>query len=217
MADEHNEAQTQEQGESVSNQDQAQQVDDVEKLKADIEALKRKNQELLGETKTERQKRREYEERQAQLERERMEQEGQHQELSQRYKAESERYKSELEALNRSIANEKVGNMASKLAHDCASDSHTAQLLERFIRDELDYIDGQVVAANHASVDELVKSMEQSGMYASLWKGSKATGGGATGAGGGAVTKSFNEMDGAELSALRRENPAEYDRLKANR
>jgi hypothetical protein len=41
-------------------------------------------------------------------------------------------------------------------------------------------------------------------------------GGGANGSGGGgAVISKFNEMTGSELSALRKENPAEYERLKS--
>jgi hypothetical protein len=51
--------------------------------------------------------------------------------------------------------------------------------------------------------------------YPFLVDGSKATGGGAPGSkGGGAVTKKFNEMSGAELSALRQEDPQAYQRLR---
>lgn len=51
--------------------------------------------------------------------------------------------------------------------------------------------------------------------YPFLVDGSKASGGGAPGNnGGGAVTKKFEEMSGAELSALRKENPEDYQRLR---
>jgi len=53
--------------------------------------------------------------------------------------------------------------------------------------------------------------------YPFLVDGSGATGGGASGStqNGGAVSKSFSEMTGAELSNLRAENPTEYQRLRS--
>jgi hypothetical protein len=56
------------------------------------------------------------------------------------------------------------------------------------------------------------------GMYDSLLKSGIVTlgGGGLNGGGdGGGTTKKFEELSGAELSAIRKKNPAEYDRLKA--
>ena len=51
--------------------------------------------------------------------------------------------------------------------------------------------------------------------YPFLVDGSKASGGGAPGSnGGGAVTKKFDQMSGAELSVLRKEKPDEYTRLR---
>jgi hypothetical protein len=51
--------------------------------------------------------------------------------------------------------------------------------------------------------------------YPFLVDGIKASGGGAPGSqGGGAVTKKFDEMSGADLSALRKERPEEYQRLR---
>jgi anti-sigma28 factor (negative regulator of flagellin synthesis) len=52
--------------------------------------------------------------------------------------------------------------------------------------------------------------------YPFLVDGSKASGGGAPGSqGGGAVTKQFDKMSGMERVELRRNNPAEHQRLKA--
>lgn len=51
--------------------------------------------------------------------------------------------------------------------------------------------------------------------YPFLVDGSKASGGGAPGSqGGGAVTKKFDQMTAADLSALRKEKPDEYERLR---
>lgn len=177
-----------------------------------IEALKRKNQELLGEKKSASQKARELEEQKTAAERERLEQEGKHKELSEKYKAESERYQSELSELRRSIATEKLSSKAAEIASECASDTRNAKLLSKFLKDELDYVDGQVVARNHASIEDLIKSMEQSGDYASLWKGKGSTGGGATGQKGGsaAPTKKLSEMNQAERLRFKDEDPVGF-------
>lgn len=213
MADDTNEVQHEEQEPQGGEMTAEQKLAEAERT---IEALKKKSQELLGETKAEREKRREYEAKQSQIERERMEQEGQHQELAKRWQGEAEQYKSELETLRRGIANEKLSSTASKLAHEYASDAQTAKLLERFIRDELDYVDGQVVASNHASIEEMIKSMEQSGGYASLWKGKASSGGGATGQkSGGAAAKKLSDLSGTERAALASSEPETFARLVA--
>jgi len=50
---------------------------------------------------------------------------------------------------------------------------------------------------------------------APLIAGSRATGGGAGGSKSGGAAKSFNQLTGMERVELRRTNPAEYERLKA--
>ena len=70
------------------------------------------------------------------------------------------------------------------------------------------------------SVDRngFIAELKKEARFKRLIKGTTATngGGGANGSGGGsAVNRKFNEMTGAELSALRKEDPAEYERLKS--
>jgi DNA repair exonuclease SbcCD ATPase subunit len=215
MADEQHEDQQEQQGEQRATTDDTQDSRLQEALDA-IEALKRKNQELLGEKKSASQKARELEEQKAQAERERMEQDGQHKELSEKYKTEAERYQAELADLRRGIATEKLSNKAAELAGEYASDTRNAKLLSKFLKDELDYVDGAVVARNHASIDDLIKSMEQSGDYASLWKGKASSGGGATGQkGGSAATKKLSELSESERTELAMTEPDTFARLMA--
>lgn len=212
MADENTEVEQNEQQETAG-QDASAQL--TEALEA-IEALKRKNQELLGEKKSASQKARELEEERQAAERERMEHEGQHKELAERYQTESQRYQKELEDLKRSIASEKLGNKAMALANEYASDPRNAKLLSRFIRDELDYVDGNVVPKNHASIEDMVKAMEQSGDYASVWKGKQSNGGSAPGGkGGGAAGKKLSDMGDNERRELQANDPAAFAQLVA--
>lgn len=70
------------------------------------------------------------------------------------------------------------------------------------------------------TVEELEKSILDTESFAPILSGSKATGSGASGnqsAGGASTAKKFDEHSGAELVALRRNDPAAYDRLKAAR
>jgi len=60
--------------------------------------------------------------------------------------------------------------------------------------------------------------IEKDDAFAPLLKSGIVTSGGGQSKGsgsGGAVKKKFNEMNGAELAELRKSNPAEYERLKA--
>jgi len=65
------------------------------------------------------------------------------------------------------------------------------------------------------SLEQLENQITSSGRYSAYLASSGASGGGSAGGGGaGAQGKRFDEMTGAELSALRNQNPAEYARLK---
>lgn len=73
--------------------------------------------------------------------------------------------------------------------------------------------DGKVTAL---SVNELKESIRADKQFAPIVTASKASGGGANGGkGGGGATKSFKEMNEAELTALHTSNPTEFNRLAA--
>lgn len=121
-----------------------------------------------------------------------------------------------------------VDSVASQIANELALPGSAALLIPHIkARLAAEQRDGQFVTVvrdakgqpSASTLDDLKNEFTSNPAFAPVLVGSKANGGGATGSsgGGGAVTKKFNEMNGGELSALRKSNPTEYDRLKAER
>lgn len=186
-------------------------IDPADEIK---EAL-RKEREERAEAKR---KLQEFEKEREEAERKRLEEK---QEFEQLYKQESEdktKLHQELDELKRSIANKERESEAVKLVSELTRDTKRADLLKR---EALCYIhhtpegikingpDGEAWDASKLS--EYLKEN-----YPFLADGSKASGGGASGAGnnGGAVTKRFDQMTGAELSELRKKDPGAYERIR---
>ena len=122
-------------------------------------------------------------------------------------------------------AREKAAGLASKIANEQAVDSDSARALEMLIKSRIQYDPDsgkEIYLDDNGSATSLdrngfIAELSKAPMYKRLLKSSVPTtgGGGANGSGSGsASTKKFNEMTGAELSALRRENPQEYQRLR---
>jgi hypothetical protein len=137
------------------------------------------------------------------------------------YKQEQEakgKYAAELETLKQAIANEKRETTALSIVSTLTTDKARAELLRKEALQFVTYtpdgvkINGPDGAA--LTAEQLQQHLAKT--YPFLVDGSKATGGGASGAKpGGASGKKFTEYTGAELSAIRKDNPAEYDRLKS--
>ena len=135
------------------------------------------------------------------------------------YKAEQEakgKLTAELEQLKQSIANKERETTALSIVSTLAADKARAELLRKEALQFVTYtpegvkINGPDGAA--LTAEQLQQYLTQT--YPFLVDGSKASGGGAGGAKpGGASGKKFTDYTGAELSAIRKENPAEYDRL----
>jgi hypothetical protein len=116
------------------------------------------------------------------------------------------------------------GAEARKLAADLALPGHSDLLLPHIerrlsteVRDGKPEIrvldkDGKPTAM---SLDDLRKEIETTPVFAPILSGSRANGAGVPGNGSGKATKKFAEYSSSELVALRRENPAEYDRIKS--
>ena len=191
---------------------------DVEALLAEVERLKGHHSKLLEETKTAKQKAAELEKAQQDAEITRQHEQGEYKSLAEKYKAEAEAERKSLLELKGSIANKEMESAAMNIALAEANDPKNAKILARFIRDQLEFVEGAVVGKDGRPVADVIKDMLASGDYDSLRKGNQASGGSAPGntTRGGAVKK-FDEHTGAELSEIRRADPALYDRLKANR
>lgn len=185
----------------------------------DVSGLKRQRDELLAEKKAEQERRRAAEE-QAQREAdERARAEGNYQQLFESSQAELERERSSLVELRRSIEQRDINLAATRIATAIA-DGDNADILKEFIAKRLKVAEGQVRVTDDSgnltvsALADLQREFETSPRYASLVRGSQAGGGGAAPKSGDRVTKTFGELRGMERVQLRKDNPAEYERLK---
>lgn len=185
----------------------------------DVSGLKRQRDELLAEKKAEQERRRAAEEQAKREADERARAEGNYQQLFESSQAELERERSSLTELRRSIEQRDINLAATRVATAIA-DGSNAEILTEFIARRLKVAEGQVRVTDESgnltvsTLADLEKEFETSPRYASLVRGSQAGGGGAAPQGGGRATKSFGELRGMERVQLRKDNPAEYERLK---
>lgn len=185
----------------------------------DVSGLKRQRDELLAEKKAEQERRRAAEE-QAQREAdERARAEGNYQQLFESSQAELERERQARAELQRANEQRDISLAATRIATAIA-DGDNADILKEFIAKRLKVAEGQVRVTDDSgnltvsALADLQREFETSPRYASLVRGSQAGGGGAAPQGGGRATKSFGELRGMERVQLRKDNPAEYERLK---
>lgn len=194
----------------------------------DVSGLKAKLEELLGESKAAKAKAREAEEAAKKAEEERARKAGDVEALENSWKEKLTKREQELlaerEGLAGQIKNLTVGRAATDLAAELAVQGSAKALLPHIqSRLSMDIRDGQptvvVLDANGkpsaATLEELKAEFVNDPAFAPLIVGSKASGSGASGAKpGGGAAKKFDEYTGAELSAIRKSDPALYDRLK---
>lgn len=201
----------------------------VEKMIAEAtKGLKAKTEELLSESKAAKAKAKEESEAREQAAAEAARKAGDTEALEKSWQeklAKIEAAKAEEAAeLRRTVESLTVGQQATAIAAELAIQG-SASVLERLISPRLGYEmkDGQArVVVKDAqgkpsalTVDELKAELMADPALAPLIAASKASGGGAAGANGGAGSKKFSELTGTEKVALRRKNPQEYDRLRA--
>ena len=127
-----------------------------------------------------------------------------------------------LTELTNSIKKEKVNNAVNDLVTELgAGGAHNEDLRDlvksRFSIDYDTNTHELKVSGNGASsLDELKKTIKESGRYDAYLAGTGSTGGRSNGSTStGAATKKFEEHTPAELVQIRRENPEEYDRLRS--
>lgn len=180
--------------------------------RAQREALNNKVQELIGEKRTKQEA-----ERQAQLERaqaleEKARQEdnaGKLKELLDSAKEETNKYKKELEERDKKIEEGIKRNAAMEVANQVAANPANAEILADLLllKNRVGVMDGKAVVndadgrATVSALADLASQIESDDRYASLVKGNQASGGGATGSGGRAPTKS-NELTGEQLESM---------------
>ena len=188
-----------------------------EELMAEVERLKGHHSKLLDETKTAKSRAAELDKAQQDAEIQRQTEQGEFKTLAEKYRAEAESERKSAAEFRAAIASEKMEGAAIREAVEKANDPKNAKLLARFIRDQLDYVDGKVTGKDGQSIEDTIKAMIATGDYDALLKGIDSTGGSAPGnSKGGGATKKFEEYNGAELKALRQAEPQTYDRLSAD-
>lgn len=199
--------------------------DELDALVAEqVAGLKRKNEELLGETKSEREKRQELERLQAEAEEARAKQTGEFKTLYEKKLEELEIEKEERAKerqsrieFERKVQQSTLEAEAARFAGSLTRDTARAEdLSEKFMK-HAKHTDGGLVlevGGVEMSRDQFVEHIKQARPW--LIDGSGASGGGASGGGkGGGAVKNWNELTGMERVALRRTDPAEHARLKA--
>jgi hypothetical protein len=194
----------------------------------DVTGLKAKVEELLAEKKAEAKKRQEAEEAAKRAAEEHARKTG---DVDALQKSWEEKYtkaltdkEQTLASLQAQIQKLTVGATAASIAGELAVQG-SAGVLERLIapRLSMEIRDGKpaVVVLDHEgrptalTVAEYRTEVMNDPALAPLIAGSRATGGGAGGSKSGGAAKSFNQLSGMERVELRRNNPAEYERLKA--
>ena len=205
---------------SDENQEQKPQTYTAEEVQAllakETSGLKAKVDELLGESKSAKQKARELEEAQAAIEEARAKEKGEFKELYEREQKAKAELAEKYDSFAKRIQQKEVEAAALSLAAELTRDTKRAELLRKEISQFARYTDdGVKFEMGGVEVDRAKVLAHITDNYPFLVDGSGATGGGATGANksGGAVKK-FNEYTGAELSQLRQSNPTEYERLR---
>lgn len=188
-------------------------IDPKDELK---EAL-RKEREERAEAKR---KLQEYETAAEKQDRDRLEKNQEWEQLTKTERERSEKLERELNEMRDAIANEKRNASAQDVIAELTRHTDKAKLLKKeamqFITHTQEGIKINGPDGDAWDAKKLSAYLKES--YPFLVDGSGATGGGATGGGhrnGGAVKK-FNEYSGAELSAIRKEDPDAYDRLKSD-
>ncbi len=118
------------------------------------------------------------------------------------------------------IRKEKVGNAINDIVTELGAGGTRNEDLRDLLktRFEFDYDNesGQVTVAGDGitSLDQLKKTVQESGRYDAYLAGSQASGGGSPGSqGGGPATKSLKDMNATEEALFARENPEEYQRM----
>lgn len=160
----------------------------------------------------------EFEKAQTESEAKRLEETQQFESLYKNTKGELEKRTSELDEFRRKIADKERGELATQLANALSRDTGKADLLKK---EALAFIqhtsDGVVISGPDGTMTAEQLGKHLTDRYPFLVDGNQSSGGGATGSNssGGAVKK-FEELTGAELSAIRQKDPAQYDRLNAD-
>lgn len=178
--------------------------------------LKAKLDELMGETKTAKQKARELEEAQQQNEEARLIERQEFKSLYEREQDAKRELQEKYDTFAKRVESAEIGKISASIAGELTRDSKRGELLAEKVAQMTRYSDsGSTFELGGIEVDKAKVLEHLKTEYPFLVDGNQSSGGGATGnLGGGAASKKFSEMNGAELSELRKTEPETYQRLR---
>jgi hypothetical protein len=188
-------------------------IDPADELK---EALRKER----DERKAAKDKLSEYERTQTEFEAKRLEERQEFETLYKNTKGAFDKQSGEFEEFKRKLADKERGELATQLTSSLTRDTARAELLKKEAMQFIQHTaEGVVISGLDGTMTAEQLGKLLSDKYPFLVDGNQSSGGGATGSNsssGGAVKK-FDEYTGAELSEIRKKDPALYDRLKSNR
>lgn len=189
-------------------------LDDV-----NLDGLMSKNAELLAETKAAKSKAAALEQAQADAARKALEDQQQYETLYKQSEAEKASTAAQLEALKKSIADQKKESAALALAATFTKDERRLRHLTKELMQHIETgEDGSVTMTGILAGDEKTVSARIKTEYDFLVDSVNSSGGGATGGNAApALNGKFSDFTAAELSAIRRENPERYSQLLQTR
>ena len=191
----------------------------AEKLAAETDGLKKKNEELLTEKKQVSQKLSDFEIAQKQAEDDGLKQREEFKELYERSEAANKELRETIIAKDEKERKDALTLATVELSGSLTRDTTKAGLLAEQAAKHASYVDGKVVyeiGGIEVDADKVKEHLTSS--FGFLVDGSGNTGSGASGnQGGGAVTKKFNDYTTAELKSIKDSDPAQYEALRNTR
>lgn len=183
----------------------------------DVSGLKASHQKLLDEKKAESEKRRLAEEKSRQEAEIKAKEKGEFEQLAKSYEQRIQEHEAKYQALVQKNEQREIQATATRIAGQIA-DGPNAEILAEFIAKRLKSSEGKVHVTDEAGAltisteAQLADEFKANVRFASLVRGSLATGGGSTGAGTG-TNKPFKEMNDEERTKLYQENPEKFKQL----
>ena len=191
----------------------------AEKLAAETDGLKKKNEELLTEKKQVSQKLSDFEIAQKQAENDGLKQREEFKELYERSEAANKELRETIIAKDEKERKDALTLATVELGRSLTRDTKKAGLLAEQAAKHASNVDGKVVyeiGGIKVDVEKVKEHLTSS--FGFLVDGSGNTGSGASGnQGGGAVTKKFNDYTTAELKSIKDSDPAQYEALRNTR
>lgn len=165
----------------------------------EMEKLKKQNQDFFNELKKLKKE-----------EKSKVEQTGDFEKLLQAEREEKEHLMNEYNEFKNQYKSEKINSQAIRLANEIAVNSESANLLSHFVKDNLLKLADENGNLSDDIIQSVKKEVKNNKAYAPLVAGSKASGGGAPGAGNGVA--GVKEISMSEYSQLNPQQKLEFSR-----